>query len=101
MAPETDPTPAPGDRGNRFAMLLLRHGLAGVLVIAGVIGIILGHGRTIVASAGVVMLGIAAMVWLLNWLFRLGLSSNEDRIRDEEARDYYSQHGHWPGEDSG
>jgi hypothetical protein len=101
MAPNPESTPAGGDRGQRLALLFLRHGLAALLAILGVIGLIVGHGRTTVAGAGVVLLGVAAMVWLLNWLFRLGLSSNEDRVRDEEARDYFSEHGHWPGEGGG
>ncbi len=82
-------------------LLLVRHGLPVMLAIAGVIGIIIGHGKNAAAGAGVVLIGIAAMVWLLNWLFRLSMSSNRDREREEEARDYYSKHGHWPGEGAG
>lgn len=97
-SPPSQDSPPPHQR---VGLLLLRHGLPVMLIMIGVIGIIIGHGKTTDAGAGVVLIGIGAMVWLLNWLFRLSLSSNRDRDREEEARDYYSKHGHWPGEGAG
>jgi O-antigen/teichoic acid export membrane protein len=84
----------------KLAMLALRYGLPGVLFAAGVAGIIAGHGsgKSAVAAGGVVLLGVALMVWMINWLFRMSLDSNKDRDREEEARDYFTEHGHWPGE---
>jgi hypothetical protein len=66
-----------------------------------VVAIVIGHAKTAVAGAGVVLLGIAVMVWMLNWLFRMSLDSNRDREREEEARDYYTRTGHWPDEETG
>ena len=80
-------------------MIALRYGLPAVLTLLGIAGIIAGHGRTTAAGAGIVFIGIALMVVLINWLFRLSLVSNADRDREEDARDYFSRHGHWPGED--
>jgi drug/metabolite transporter (DMT)-like permease len=68
------------------------------IALAGVICIVIGRGHTSAAGAGVVLLGIAVMVWLLNWLFRLSVESNRDREREEEARRYFDEHGRWPGE---
>ncbi len=68
------------------------------IALAGVICIVIGRGHTSVAGAGVVLLGIAVMVWLLNWLFRLSVESNRDREKEEEARRYFDEHGRWPGE---
>jgi hypothetical protein len=82
-------------------LLVVRHGIPALIAVVGVIGIVIGHGTHGAAGAGVVLLGVAAMVWMLNWLFRLSLSSNTDRDKEEQARDYYSKHGHWPGEGSG
>lgn len=96
--PSNEDSPPPDQR---VVLLLVRHGVPAMLVVVGVIGIVIGHGKTAAAGAGVVLIGIAAMVWLLGWLFRLSLSSNRDRDREEEARDYYSKHGHWPGEGAG
>jgi hypothetical protein len=75
-----------------------------VIAIAGVVAVIVGGGRTggllgdSLASTGVVLIGVALMVWMLNWLFRLSLASNRDRERDEEARQYFDRTGRWPDE---
>jgi hypothetical protein len=68
------------------------------IAVAGAVCIAVGHGRTSVAAAGVVLLGAALIVWMINWLFRLSLESNRDREREEDARRYFDEHGRWPGE---
>jgi hypothetical protein len=65
---------------------------------AGVAAIVLGHGRTSEAAAGVALVIVALIVWMINWLFRLSLQSNRERDQEERARDYYERHGHWPDE---
>ena len=84
---------------SRAGLLLLRYGLPGLLMIAGAVLVAIGGGKGVVAGAGVVIAGIAVMVWMLGWLFRMSLSSNRDRDREEEARQYFTEHGHWPGEE--
>jgi hypothetical protein len=76
----------------------VRYVLPALLAVAGIVGIIAGHARTSAAGAGVVFLGMALMVVLTNWMFGLNVSSNEDRVRDEAARDFFTEHGYWPGE---
>jgi hypothetical protein len=68
------------------------------LALAGVVLIVVGHARTATAGAGVVVLGTALIVWMINWLFRMSIASNRDREREEEAREYFDQHGRWPDE---
>jgi membrane protein implicated in regulation of membrane protease activity len=68
------------------------------LAVVGVVAIVLGHARTALAGAGVVLLGIALIVWMINWLFRMSIESNRDRDREEEARRYFDEHGRWPDE---
>ncbi len=68
------------------------------IALAGVVAIIIGRGHTAVAAGGVVLLGVALIVWMINWLFRMSIESNRDRDREEEAREYFDQHGRWPGE---
>jgi membrane protein implicated in regulation of membrane protease activity len=65
----------------------------------GVVAIVLGHARTPMAGAGVVLLGIGLIVWMLNWMFRMSVESNQDRETEERAREYFDEHGRWPGED--
>ncbi len=35
-------------------------------------------------------------VVLINFMFRLSLSSEDDRAEEEWARDYFDEHGEWP-----
>jgi hypothetical protein len=81
-------------------MWIVRYGLPVLLLVSGGVLIGLGHASTHSAAAatGLVLAGLALTVWMLNWLFRMSIESNQDRAKEEAARDYFSQHGHWPGE---
>jgi hypothetical protein len=35
-------------------------------------------------------------VLLINMLFRMGASGDQERAREEEARRYFDEHGEWP-----
>ncbi len=75
---------------------------------AGVVLIVLGHARvstnadshSLQAGIGVGLLIVALIVWMISWMFRLSLQSNRDREVEEEAREYFDRHGHWPDEDA-
>lgn len=45
-------------------------------------------------------LGAGGSIWLMNFLWRLGVSGDEERAREDAARDYLDEHGHWPDEAS-
>jgi hypothetical protein len=83
-----------------WMLVATRVGLPALLIIAGAIMIAIGHGGTnnVTAVTGLVLIGIALMVGLLNWLFRMSVESNQDREREELAREYFDRHGHWPDE---
>ncbi len=68
------------------------------IAVIGVAAIVLGHARTPMAGAGVVLVGVALVVWMLNWMFRMSVQSNRDRETEERAREYYDVHGRWPDE---
>ena len=87
-----------GGPTTRILLSLTRVWLPLLIAVAGVVAIVLGHGRTTLASAGVVLVGAGLMVWMINWMFRMSVESNRDREREEEAREYFARHGHWPGE---
>jgi len=36
------------------------------------------------------------LVLLLNVLYRIGVEGDKERDREEEAREYFDQHGRWP-----
>lgn len=50
------------------------------------------EGGTMVVAAGL-------SVWLLNLLYRLGVSGDRDRDVEDRARAYFDEHGHWPDEE--
>lgn len=68
------------------------------MVVAGIVLLVINPG-----GFGVDGFGLAAggglSVLLINWLFRLGVSSDREREREEEARRYLDEHGVWPDEE--
>jgi hypothetical protein len=42
--------------------------------------------------------GAGLSVALINVLFRFGAKGDEERDREEAAREYLAEHGHWPDE---
>jgi drug/metabolite transporter (DMT)-like permease len=80
-------------------LTLTRVWLPIAIAIGGVVAIVVGGGTDSGVSAiGVGLLIVALIVWLLNWMFRLSVSSNRDRDREEAARRYFDEHGRWPDE---
>jgi hypothetical protein len=45
---------------------------------------------------GVMLIGTAVIVLMINLLFRLSIRSNDERAREERARDFYEREGRWP-----
>jgi hypothetical protein len=77
----------------RWVLPLTIAALGGVMIAA-------GHARanSPAAAAGVGLIIVAVIVWMINWMFRMGVSSNEDREQEEAARRYFDEHGRWPDE---
>jgi xanthosine utilization system XapX-like protein len=69
-----------------------------IIAVAGLAGILIGHGSTnsVWAAAGVSLIIVALIVWMINWMFRMSVQSNRDREREEAAREYFDKHGRWP-----
>jgi uncharacterized membrane protein YkvI len=84
--------------GSRWLLAATRLWLPLAIAVAGAVLIVIGHGRTGAAAAGVSLLIAALIVWMINWMYRMSVESNRDREREEEARDYFSRHGRWPDE---
>jgi hypothetical protein len=45
------------------------------------------------------LVGAGLAVLLFNVFFRIGASGDAERRAEEEAREYFSRHGHWPDEE--
>jgi membrane protein implicated in regulation of membrane protease activity len=93
----------------RLLMLAVRVGLPAAIAIAGIVLIVVGHGRThgtgatslgnSLAAGGVALLIVAMIVWMLGWMFRMSVDSNRERDEEEAARRYFDEHGRWPDEE--
>jgi formate hydrogenlyase subunit 3/multisubunit Na+/H+ antiporter MnhD subunit len=94
-------------KAHRRTGLLLgatRYGLPIAIALVGVVLIILGHAsrsevvdrNSVLSAAGVAVIIVAIIVWMLNWMYRLGSSSNQDREDEERAREYFDRTGRWP-----
>jgi hypothetical protein len=78
-------------------MIWLRYGLPAVLVLAGFV-------MLFVADDGIkwdgfaMLVGAGLAVLLMNVLFRFGAKGDDERQAEDDAREYFSSHGHWPDE---
>lgn len=77
-------------------MWVIRYGIPCVVCVAGFVMFAVLPSPTNVA-AGSALLGAGLAIALLNLIFRAGTTGDEERVKEEEARDYYSRHGRWPG----
>ncbi len=97
------------DSDHREPPLLLiravRYGLPLLIAAAGVVLIIMGHGQytsvfasrdSLLSAVGVLFIIISMMVYLFNWLMRLNGESEEDRVKEQEAREHFIRTGRWP-----
>jgi ABC-type transport system involved in cytochrome bd biosynthesis fused ATPase/permease subunit len=73
---------------------VVRYGAPAVIGIAGIVFLIVGT-STIATTFGIVLIGIAVLVALVNVFARLSISSEDDRDREERARQTYSRTGRW------
>lgn len=92
------------DTPRRLFLTLTRIWLPSAIGAAGVVLIVIGHGsytqlantHSLESAAGVALLIVALIVWMLNWMYRLSIRSNEEREYEERARDYFDRTGRWP-----
>lgn len=84
---------SPGPRRSPL-MIWVRYVLPASIVIAGVVIMALGSETDLEGGASIVSSGLA--IFFLNWLFRVGVSGEREREREDAARAYFDEHGHWP-----
>jgi hypothetical protein len=90
------PTPAsasPGARAQRPLLAFTRHGIPALIVAAGVVAMSFGSDTALAGGAGLIGAGLAT--WLLSWLYRLGVSGDDARSREERARQRFERTGRW------
>jgi protein-S-isoprenylcysteine O-methyltransferase Ste14 len=101
MSEQPDPQPT---TFGRFLVDFTRLWLPLLIAALGIALIVVGHGsysnlvntHSLESATGVSLLIVAVIVWMFNWLYRLGVSSNEEREDEERAREYFDRTGRWP-----
>ena len=81
----------------KYGVPLVRYGVPAVLILAGFVCLFVAPGN-LAAEGWALFTGAGMAVLLLNMLFRIGIEGERDRDREEAAREYFSEHGRWPGE---
>jgi hypothetical protein len=79
-------------------MRFVRVWLPIAIMVGGVIAIVASGGTEAGWEGGVAIIAAGASVWLLNIIFRVGVSGERDRDAEDAARDFYAEHGYWPDE---
>jgi hypothetical protein len=76
-------------------MWVVRYGIGAIMVLGGIVVLVVspaGLGTDGFAMAA----GGGSSVLLINYMYRLSLSSEVERLEDEQARRYFDGHGEWP-----
>jgi hypothetical protein len=75
--------------------LFVRWILPALICLGGVVAMIVAPGEI---EAGAMIVGAGLSVWLLNVLYRVGVTGDRERQQEDRAREYFDRHGHWPDE---
>lgn len=89
---DTEPPPR-----RSIGLILLRYGIGGVMVLAGIVMLIVNPSG-IGVDGFAMAVGGGLSVLLINFLYRLGVSGDRERDEEERARAYFDEHGEWPEE---
>jgi hypothetical protein len=79
-------------------MRLVRIWLPVAIIAGGVLVIVATGGSLVGWEGGAAIIGAGLSVWLINIIFRVGVSGERDRDAEDQARDFYDEHGYWPDE---
>jgi hypothetical protein len=91
----SEPTSRDRSRLSQWGILFVRHGIGWILVVAGIVLLIVSPGGFGVEGFGMAT-GSGLSILAINFLYRLGVSGDDERLREEEARVYLAEHGYWP-----
>lgn len=89
----------PGQRSTatRRLIFFVRYILPALICLAGVLLFAIDPSLDS-ADGAAAIIGAGLSVYLLNFLYRVGVSGDRDRDEEAEARRYFDEHGHWPDE---
>lgn len=80
----------------RAWLFAFRYAIPAALILFGVVYAIVDW--PVGAEAFSLFAGAGLSIILLNVLFRIGVQGEAERDDEQNAREYFSEHGHWPDE---
>ena len=78
--------------------VFVRYVLPALIVAAGIVAMAVVGPDDERYAAGGALIGAGLAVALLNFFYRIGTSGDRERDDEERAREYFDEHGRWPGE---
>ncbi len=78
-------------------MRFVRFGLPILICLGGIVAIGIEPDRNGL-EGGLLIVSAGLSVWLLNWLYRVGVAGERERDDEDEARAFFDRHGVWPDE---
>lgn len=75
----------------------IRYVLPAVVTLVGVALMAFG-GSEDALEGGAAVVGAGLSIWLMNFLWRIGVSGDSERADESAARTYFDEHGRWPDE---
>jgi hypothetical protein len=81
-----------------LAVRLLRWWIPAVLCAIGTVLLVADDFDTFGASAFAAFVGAGLSTWLINFLWRLGVSGDDERDREAQDRAYLARHRRWPSQ---
>ncbi|MCW3038598.1 MAG: hypothetical protein JWM31_503 [Solirubrobacterales bacterium] len=81
-------------------IVFLRWYLPAIVCLVGLVLIALAGASEDSLEGGAAIIGAGLSIWLMNILWRVGISGDDDRDDEQAAREYYDAHGRWPDEPS-
>lgn len=91
---ETRPQPR---AGMRALLTFVRFVMPALIVLSGILLAAIGQ-RESAYEVGALLVSAGVSVALLNLLYRVGVRGDNDRGREERAREHFDRTGQWPGE---
>ena len=73
----------------------IRYVVPAVLVVIGFV-ILFTTDESLRWEGWAMCVGAGLAILLLNVLYRYGASGDRERTQEDEAREYFAKHGHWP-----
>ena len=81
-----------------MSMRWVRTWLPAGIILAGVVVAIVSDFSETGSEGGGLLISAGLSVWLLNLLYRVGVTGDRDRSEEDDARAFYDRHGRWPDE---